>query len=89
MDGSTLLLHSVVLSLACVVSDHGRIRLTNCVAAQVWDAVSEALLQQTRAVDRKLSVLRLQTTGVPSLPDLPHLGHASSHLQCIIGFQHL
>lgn len=41
---------------------------------QVWDAVSEALQQQVRAVDRKLSVLRLQTTGAASPLHTPGYG---------------
>ena len=44
---------------------------------QVWDAVSEALQQQVRAVDRKLSVLRLQTTGA-ALPRTPADGRQGS-----------
>jgi hypothetical protein len=43
-----------------------RISLLGGLVLPVWDAVSEALQQQVRAVDRKLSVLRLQTTGVDS-----------------------
>lgn len=40
-----------------------RIVLLGGLVLPVWDAVQAALEQQTRASDRKLSVLRLQTTG--------------------------
>lgn len=43
-----------------------RITLLGGLVLPVWDAVQAALEQQTRASDRKLSVLRLQTTGASS-----------------------
>ena len=64
--------------LACALLPPAALhRSCSASGVQVWDAVSEALQQQVRAVDRKLSVLRLQTTGAAP-PHTPVDGRSGS-----------